>query len=119
MESTLLSQPSLLNISNAGFGGILKTIFFKVYAFVGMGWCLVPFVYLQWEKYMKVYADLYYFGFWIFIPFPIWKYILKIILRCLFEKNRDGKEFNNSQKRIATLVELTPEQLRLEKIKES
>lgn len=45
-------------------------ILLRVYTFVFMGWCLLPFVLLTYDRYLKAYAAVYYMGVIIFVPWP-------------------------------------------------
>ncbi|CAL1290862.1 unnamed protein product [Larinioides sclopetarius] len=62
-------------------------IFMKVYMDVIMGWCLVPFVFLSWSRYMQVYSSVYFIGYIIYFGWPL----LSPILRALIPKAKVEK----------------------------
>lgn len=45
-----------------------------------MGWCLVPFVMLKFHKYWHMYSTVYYMGFIVFLLWPLYKQLVKLII---------------------------------------
>ncbi|KAL1502071.1 hypothetical protein ABEB36_007271 [Hypothenemus hampei] len=61
---------------------ILCQIILRLYAFVFMGWSLLPFVYLQYSRYLAAFANCSYAGVFVFYLWPIlYGPILRIFLR--------------------------------------
>lgn len=71
---------------------ILNFVALKSYNIVYMGWCLTSFVFLKYERWIKVYAAVNYFGF-----------IYMIIWACMFRGYRFlvGKESRNVESTAA------------------
>lgn len=45
-----------------------------------MGWCLVPFVMLKYHKYWHMYWTVYHMGFVVFLPWPLYKPLVKALI---------------------------------------
>lgn len=50
---------------------IVVYILLRIYTFVFMGWCLVPFALLTFDKYWKAFGLLNYMGIIFFLPWGI------------------------------------------------
>ncbi|GFR13924.1 lysophospholipid acyltransferase 5 [Trichonephila clavata] len=55
-------------------------IFMKVYMDVMMGFCLVPFVFLSWNRYLLVYNSIYFLGYIIYFGWPLLSPVLKLLI---------------------------------------
>lgn len=54
----------------------------RLYTFVFMGWCLLPFALLTYDRYWPIYSSVYYVGFIFFGLYPIiYGPILKLLLK--------------------------------------
>ncbi|PNF39053.1 Lysophospholipid acyltransferase 5 [Cryptotermes secundus] len=53
----------------------------KLYTFVFMGYCLVPFVLLSYSRWNHVYASVYYFGHFVFFPWPVYSPFVRKLLK--------------------------------------
>ncbi|KAB0798109.1 hypothetical protein PPYR_09102 [Photinus pyralis] len=61
---------------------LILTLLQRVYTFVFMGWCLLPFALLKFERYWLVFGSVNYVGLLFFLPYPIlYRYILKKLLK--------------------------------------
>lgn len=79
-------------LNNSMIYKILNFVALKSYNIVYMGWCLTSFVFLKYERWIKVYAAVNYFGF-----------IYMIIWACMFRGYRFlvGKESRNVESTAA------------------
>jgi hypothetical protein len=71
----------------------LTWLVLKLYTFVFMGYCLVPFVLLSFSRWNHVYASVYYFGHFMFFLWPFYAPFVKKLLK-LF-KARSHQEWNH------------------------
>lgn len=55
-------------------------VLLKVYTIVGMGWSLTPFVLFDVEKWWHVFWTVRFFGFILFVPWPLYAIVLKNLL---------------------------------------
>ncbi|XP_023018791.2 lysophosphatidylcholine acyltransferase 3 protein nessy [Leptinotarsa decemlineata] len=64
-------------------------IILRIYTFVFMGWCLLPFALLHFHSYMKAFANVDYIGAVLFLLWPI---VYAPILRLIFKKTKIRSE---------------------------
>lgn len=55
-------------------------VILKFYTIVGIGWCFLPFVLFDVDKWWHVFCTLRMFGFILFVPYPLYSMILKKLL---------------------------------------
>ncbi|XP_037824589.1 lysophospholipid acyltransferase 5 [Lucilia sericata] len=67
---------------------ILKFIALKSYNLIYMGWCLTPFIFLSYERWIEVFKAVNYFGF---VYVAIWFVIYKLI-KAMSAKSRSKQE---------------------------
>ncbi|KAK5638729.1 hypothetical protein RI129_013024 [Pyrocoelia pectoralis] len=82
-------NPVVLNFLQKPSVSIVVNILLRIYTFVFMGWCLLPFALLTWERYCSVFGSVNYIGIIFFCPYP---FIYKIILRKLLKTNKSSHE---------------------------
>ncbi|XP_064214490.1 lysophospholipid acyltransferase 5 [Tribolium castaneum] len=75
--------------SRPGVGLVVK-IFLRIYTFVFMGWCLMPFALLKFEKYWAAFSGVSHVGS---IFFLLWPVVYGPILKAVFK--RDKKKERN------------------------
>lgn len=80
MEPVFTRSDKFQWFANTTIGGILIWIALKLYTIIGMGWCLAPLALLSWTKWVIFYKSLWFFGFLLWLPWPIYKPILKLLL---------------------------------------
>ncbi|XP_055387820.1 lysophospholipid acyltransferase 5 [Condylostylus longicornis] len=84
------------NIINSNICEVLIFIIMKIYNTSCMGWCMVPFVYLNYTRWFYIYSKLYYYGYiflisWFIFNFYMKKYVTKP------KKNDKSLDKNKSQ----------------------
>lgn len=70
---------------------ICKTLAFvllKVYNILFMGWCLVPFILLSYDRYMIVYNHLNYYGFIMLASWVVFYYAYKFVAKSNKKSNK-------------------------------
>lgn len=77
--NVLTRNEPLMKFCENPFVECILWVILKLYTVVGMGWCLLPFVFLSVGKWWYMYKTVWFFGFVLWIPFPIYTKILKII----------------------------------------
>lgn len=80
IQSVLLRNDAFLSFIGQPLVSVVVYGALKFYTLVGMGWCLVPFVFLSASKWWGVYHTVGYYGFLLYVPFPLYKMALKKIL---------------------------------------
>lgn len=80
MQSVLQRNDAFLSFVGRPLVSIGIYAALKFYTLVGMGWCLVPFVFLSASKWWTIYATVGFYGFILYVPFPIYKAALKQLL---------------------------------------
>ncbi|XP_054721085.1 lysophospholipid acyltransferase 5-like [Uloborus diversus] len=55
-------------------------LFLKIYVDIFMGYCLVPFVLLSYDRYMQVYGSVYFIGHIIYMGWPVVSPIIKLFI---------------------------------------
>ncbi|XP_055922101.1 lysophospholipid acyltransferase 5 [Eupeodes corollae] len=55
---------------------VVSFVFLKIYNIMFMGWCLIPFIFLSYDRYMHVYSTIGYYGFIMLGSFVVslWSY---------------------------------------------
>ena len=77
---------------------ILKFLALKSYNLIYMGWCLTPFIFLSYDRWIEVFKSIHYFGFvYCFIWFIIYK-----VYKVMSSKSR------NHQERTSRATDLSP-----------
>ncbi|XP_069703980.1 lysophospholipid acyltransferase 5 [Periplaneta americana] len=59
----------------------LTWLFLKLYTFVFMGYCLVPFVLLSYQRWNQVYMSVYYIGHFVFFLWPLYAPLVNKLLK--------------------------------------
>nr|CAD7410074.1 unnamed protein product [Timema poppensis] len=60
---------------------IITWIILKLYTFVFMGWCLIPFALLSFPRWWQVYKSVYFIGFVLFGLWPFYQPTIKKLLK--------------------------------------
>lgn len=81
-QSILQTNEQLSSFFKKSPINVIVYVLLRLYTFVFMGWCLVPFALLTFERYWKAYGALNYigvvfFGFYPFLYGPILRLLLK------------------------------------------
>lgn len=61
-------------------GQIIIFIVLKLYTVLGMGFCFSPLVLLSFHRYWTLHRSLWFFGYILWLPWPIYKPLLKNLL---------------------------------------
>lgn len=61
-------------------GQALIWITLKLYTIIGMGWCVAPLALLGFNRWWTLYCSLWFFGYILWLPWPIYKPLLKQLL---------------------------------------
>lgn len=78
----LVKNETIINILSKQSVSIPVSIILRAYAFVFMGWCLLPFALLTYDRYWKVYSSVHYMGFIVFCLYPVlYGPILRLLLK--------------------------------------
>lgn len=85
------NYPSLVNATPFK---LLKFVALKAYNLIYMGWCLTPFIFLSFDRWIEVFKAVNYFGF---IYVAVWFIIYKIY-----------KSRKPSQRKPSERVDLSP-----------
>lgn len=80
MEPVFTRSEKFKQFSETFIGNVIIWITLKLYTIVGMGWCLAPLAMLSYTKWWTVYRSLWFFGFILWLPWPIYKPLLKQLL---------------------------------------
>ncbi|XP_050313529.1 lysophospholipid acyltransferase 5 [Anthonomus grandis grandis] len=89
LQSIIKSNQTLREIFSNPIAKILLMVVLRIYTFVGMGWSVLPFVYLQYPKYLKAFHNCSYSGF---IIWYLWPIIYAPLLRMAFKKTKSANE---------------------------
>ncbi|KAJ8921187.1 hypothetical protein NQ315_013659 [Exocentrus adspersus] len=81
IKSIVKNNATLANLFGSAKIQLPLQILLRIYTFVFMGWCLLPFSLLKFERYWTAFRNVNYvgiilFGLWPFIYSPILKYLL-------------------------------------------
>lgn len=71
LQRTISKNPELERILQGTIISLLIHILLRVYTFVFMGWCLIPFVLLTYDKYWRAFGAVNYVGMFLYVPWPI------------------------------------------------
>lgn len=80
MEPVFSRSEKFQAFASTAYGSLLIWITLKLYTIVGMGWCLAPLAMLSAAKWWTFYQSLWFFGFILWLPWPIYKPLLKQLL---------------------------------------
>lgn len=80
MEPVFSRSEKFNKFANTLVGQVLIWIVLKLYTVLGMGFCFGPLVLLSFNRYLTLYQSLWFYGFFLFIPWPIYKPLLKKLL---------------------------------------
>lgn len=61
-------------------GQIIIWIVLKLYTVLGMGFCFAPLVLLSFNRYWALHRSIWFFGYLLWLPWPIYKPLLKKLL---------------------------------------
>ncbi|KAF2896494.1 hypothetical protein ILUMI_09682 [Ignelater luminosus] len=82
LKPMLVKNETVMNLVSIQPVNIMVYIILRMYTFVFMGWCLLPFALLTYDRYWKVYSSVHYMGFIIFCLYPIlYGPILRLLLK--------------------------------------
>lgn len=82
LEPILLNNQGIVDFLNNPIVRPFIFVFLKLYTTTSIGWSLIPFVYLGYEKWWPIYRSVNLFGGLLFIPWPfIYKPLLKMIIK--------------------------------------
>uniref|UniRef100_A0A2L2Y2V1 Lysophospholipid acyltransferase 5 n=1 Tax=Parasteatoda tepidariorum TaxID=114398 RepID=A0A2L2Y2V1_PARTP len=89
VESLLIKRlPKLKELLTQSALRIPVNIILKIYVDIFMGYCLVSFVLLSWDRYMQVYGSVYFIGHAIYLGWPL----LAPIVRLFIPKTKNDKD---------------------------
>lgn len=74
----------------------------QIYTLVGMGWCLVPFVFLSYDKWFSVYKTFNYIGFVLLVPWFLGHFIYNQFFRPPKKNVKSGGETRAPSSKVAT-----------------
>lgn len=89
-------NPKFQEFKKQAYVQVIIWIILKMYTFVIAGYCLIPFVFLSFYKWWAIYKKLYFFGFIVILPMPLWSLLIKNALKIFFpyekkvENSADG-----------------------------
>jgi len=66
--------------ANTFAGQVILWVVMKLYTVLGMGFCFAPLVLLKFNKYWTLQQSLWFYGYILFLPWPIYKPLLQQIL---------------------------------------
>ncbi|KAG5887089.1 hypothetical protein JTB14_018257 [Gonioctena quinquepunctata] len=85
LKSIVKSNGTLSNFFESPQLQLPLQIILRIYTFVFMGWCLLPFALLHFHSYMKAFANVNYVGAILFLLWPI---VYAPLLRLIFKKTK-------------------------------
>lgn len=85
VKNLIISNPDVSNFLQKPSVSIVVNILLRIYTFVFMGWCLLPFALLTAERYWSVFGSVNYIGLIFFCPYA---FTYKIILTKLLKTNK-------------------------------
>lgn len=80
MEPVFTRSEKFMKFAESAPGTIIIWIVLKLYTIIGMGFCVAPLALLSFNKWWTLYTSLWYFGFILWFPWPIYKPLLKQLL---------------------------------------
>lgn len=80
MAPVFMKSEKFQKFSETVAGQILIWITLKLYTIIGMGWCVAPLALLGYNRWWPLYRSLWFFGYILWLPWPIYKPILKQLL---------------------------------------
>lgn len=82
VKQIVKSNAEMTNYLRRPAVSVALTLLLRVYTFVFMGWCLLSFALLTFERYWLAYGSVNYIGLLFFLLYPIlYRYILKNLLK--------------------------------------
>lgn len=95
MVPIFTKSEKIQKINENPVGHAVFWILLKLYTIVGMGWCLAPLALLTLERWWAVYKASWLFGFVLWLPWPLYKPLLKSLL--LTKSKSSAAEKSKSQ----------------------
>ncbi|KAJ8950775.1 hypothetical protein NQ318_011268 [Aromia moschata] len=89
IKSIVKSNEKLSNFFSSSTVQLPLQILLRVYTFVFMGWCLLPFALLNFERYWKAFGNASYVGIMLFVMWPL---LYAPILKYFLKKKRGKAE---------------------------
>lgn len=80
MEPVFTRSEKFSNFAKTMYGQVLIWIALKLYTFIGMGFCFGPLVLLSFGKWWALHRSVWFFGYILWLPWPIYKPLLKQLL---------------------------------------
>ncbi|XP_055316945.1 lysophospholipid acyltransferase 5 isoform X3 [Sitodiplosis mosellana] len=80
MEPVFSQSEKFANFANTLVGKVIIFILLKLYTFIGMGYCFAPLVLLSFSKWWALHYSLWFYGYLLWLPWPIYKPLLKQLL---------------------------------------
>lgn len=80
MEPVFSRSEKFNNFANTFIGKVIIFILLKLYTFIGMGYCFAPLVLLSFNKWWALHCSLWFYGYLLWLPWPIYKPLLKKLL---------------------------------------
>ncbi|KAL7023429.1 hypothetical protein ACKWTF_012608 [Chironomus riparius] len=92
IEPMFKKNPKFVEFSKKFYVQVIIWLILKLYTFVIAGYCLIPFVFLSFYKWWAIYKKLYFFGFIVILPMPLYAEIVRKAVKIFFpyEKTADG-----------------------------
>lgn len=85
-------NPKFQEFSKQLYVQVIIWLILKLYTFVIAGYCLVPFVFLSFYKWWAIYKKLYFFGFIVILPMPIWAKVVGQAVKIFFPLDKTAAE---------------------------
>lgn len=89
MEPVFSNSEKFQNFARTLPGQILIFIVLKLYTVLGMGFCFAPLVLLSFSKYWALHRSLWFFGYILWLPWPIYK---PLLIKLLGSKKPERKK---------------------------
>lgn len=68
-------------LNNSAISKVITFILFKMYNILFMGWCLIPFILLSYDRYIRVYSKIGYYGFVMLFLIVAMQYVYKFAVK--------------------------------------
>lgn len=103
-QSILAKRPQLREKLSSGPLVTPIYIILRLYTFVFMGWCMLPFCLLTYSRYMAAYANVNYIGVIVFLLYPVlWAPLIRAALGKTPNTNTDLRESQSGTNQSTTV----------------
>lgn len=80
MEPVFARSDKFQNFAKTSIGQLIIFILLKLYTFIGMGFCFSPLVLLSFSRWWALHRSLWFYGYLLWLPWPLYKPLLKQLL---------------------------------------